>query len=343
MKKLSDVESFGGTDADSDELLLQAFEAHDAYQNILQLKKHLIIGKKGSGKTAIFKKILNSNTHDFFSVGHTFNDYPWHHHQKQAIIGIPETDKYIHSWKYLILMTISKILINNDQSIYRDDESLEASSKIERFITDTYGSTNPELSQIFLPQTKIKLQGTGGLNLSFIKAETKIEEISIDQLPTVIQDINKSLLNVILQCLNVENKYFIAFDRLDMGFNPSDDDYKNRLIGLLLASKDINLAAKEAGKKLFVVIFLRDDIYECLRFEDKNKLTENFVSLIEWDTQKTKNTLKRLMERRFNILLSENKKEKIAWESVFNEERELTGHQKNITIYLTEHILDLGI
>ncbi len=32
-----------------------------------------------------------------------------------------------------------------------------------------------------------------------------------------------------------------------------------------------------------VIVFLRDDIYQMLQFEDKNKITENNVSIVEWD------------------------------------------------------------
>jgi hypothetical protein len=74
-------------------------------------------------------------------------------------------------------------------------------------------------------------------------------------------------------------------------------------------------------------VFLRDDIYECLHFEDKNKMTENFVSLIEWDTPRTRKTLKALMERRFSILLGDDDGGQVKWEDVFNESREMPGHQ----------------
>jgi hypothetical protein len=74
-------------------------------------------------------------------------------------------------------------------------------------------------------------------------------------------------------------------------------------------------------------VFLRDDIYECLHFEDKNKMTENFVSLIEWDTPRTRNTVKALMERRFSILLGDDDGGQVKWEDVFNESREMPGHQ----------------
>jgi hypothetical protein len=122
---------------------------------------------------------------------------------------------------------------------------------------------------------------------------------------------------------------------LDLGFDINSAEYANRLIGLLLASRDVNLAAREANIQLLVVIFLRDDIYDCLHFEDKNKMTENFVSLIEWDTPRTKKTLKGLMERRFAIVLGETESKGVKWEEIFNETREMPGHQSKY-----EHMLD---
>jgi len=147
------------------------------------------------------------------------------------------------------------------------------------------------------------------------------------ELPTIVQEVNGALLVTMLRCLNPGHKYFIAFDQLDLGFDRDSQEYSSRLIGLLLASRDINLAAKAAGIQLFVVIFLRDDIYECLHFEDKNKMTENFVSLIEWDTSRTRKTLKALMERRFTIMLGDESTTAVPWRSVFNEDREMPGHQ----------------
>src|SRR5690242_9573701 len=64
MRSLADVDSFGGTDADNDDLLLRAFEDHEAYQDVLSFKRHMIIGKKGSGKTAIFKKLITTHQPD---------------------------------------------------------------------------------------------------------------------------------------------------------------------------------------------------------------------------------------------------------------------------------------
>jgi hypothetical protein len=119
-----------------------------------------------------------------------------------------------------------------------------------------------------------------------------------------------------------------------LGFDPNTPDYTNRLIGLLLACRDLNIAARGADKKLFIVVFLRDDIYDTLHFEDKNKITENFRSSIVWDLPSSGATLKQLMEKRFSVVLG-TASERVTWDDVFDETKEMPGRQ---TKY--KHILD---
>lgn len=334
MKSISSIESFGAIDADNDDILLDCFEDHEAFLELLSFKRFLIVGRKGTGKTAIFKKMLTTRSNDYFCFGHTFDDYPWYHHDKQARMGVPDHEKYIHSWKYLILLTLSKIILNQDQSLPFDEVSMESLAKIESFVIDSYGSRDPDITQIFNPTKRLRFKSKFGLSSVFAKADVDVESVSIESLPTIIPEVNANLLKSTLASLNPNNKYYICFDQLDLGFNLNDANYNNRLIGLILACRDINIKAKEYNKNLFVSVFLRNDIYENLHFEDKNKITENFQSLIEWDTPRTQKTLKSLMEKRFNKLLAENG-EGICWEDIFDESREMTGHQKKY-----QHIID---
>jgi hypothetical protein len=206
---------------------------------------------------------------------------------------------------------------------------MEEMLRLESFVVDTYGSRDPDLSQVFSPTKRLKLKPNFEFDFKILKAGISPEAVPITELPVIVQEVNAALSRAVLRCLNPEHQYYAAFDQLDLGFDPNSPEYSNRLIGLLLASRDINLAAREAGMKLFVVVFLRDDIdiYDCLHFEDKNKMTENFVSLIEWDTPRTKKTLKALMERRFAIVLGGAPDAQVRWDDVFNEAREMPGHQ----------------
>jgi hypothetical protein len=335
MKSLDTIDSFGAIDADNDEILLECFEDHEAFLDLINFKKFLVIGRKGTGKTAIFKKILTNRSSDFFSFGHTFDDYPWSHHDKQARVGVPDNEKYTHSWKYLILMTVSKIILNQDKSLPYNYDSMDHMLKIESFVIDSYGTRDPDITQIFSPTKQLRLKPKFEIDLKLFKAGVSPESVPMEELPTIISEVNQNLLNSTLSCLNPDNLYYICFDQLDLGFNPGDTNYANRLVGLILACRDINIRAKEYGKKLFVCVFLRNDIYNGLHFEDKNKITENFLSLIEWDTSRTKKTLMGLMEKRFQKLLADNEQEVITWDMVFDETKTMTGHQPKY-----QHIVD---
>src|SRR6266511_3399397 len=330
MLELKDVANFGAIDADNDALLLDCFEDHEAFLSVMNRTRFLVVGRKGSGKTAIFKKMLAQRASHYFCLGHTFSDYPWHHHDLQARVGIPDFDKFTHSWKYLILLSISKIVLNFDQSLPIDDQAMESMAKVEKFVVDTYGTRDPDVTQLFTPSKSLRLKPYFELDWKILKAGIAPESVPMKELPTIVQELNQNLSHYVIGCLNPEHDYFICFDQLDLGFDPTGD-YRNRLIGLLLAARDLNVAARERGKKLFIAIFLRDDIYETLHFEDENKLTENFLSLIEWDTPRTDKTLKTLMEKRFKAVLGNDPK----WNEVFDETKEMPGHQ---TKY--QHILD---
>lgn len=314
-------------DADNDPLLFSCFEDHEAYRHVRDLSRFLVLGRKGSGKTAIFKRMLSLKEHDLFCFGHTFADYPWHHHQLQAQIGIPEFTRYTQSWKYLVLLSLAKLTLNQDEGIPFDDDSMNLMASIERFVIDSYGSRDPDVTQFFTPSKALKLKPHFELDWKMLKAGISPEYVPVVELPTIVQDVTHTLSRYLIRCLHPEHTYFICFDQLDLGLELDTQDYRNRLIGLLIAARDLNLGAQSEGKKLMIVVFLRDDIYDALQFEDKNKLTENSASRIEWDTPNTTHTLKSLMEKRFCELLASNDQEHVTWDDVFDETVEMSGHQ----------------
>jgi hypothetical protein len=331
MKPLAEVATFGAIDADFDELLDASFQDHEAYASALAHERFLVVGRKGSGKTAIFKKLIRTRRPEFFAFGHTFSEYPWHHHRLQESIGVPEELRYVHSWHYLILLTAAKILLNQDQSQPWNDASMGELGKLESFVVDSYGSRDPDVTQIFTPSKQLRIKPYLKIAQVF-ESGFDVERLAVEHLPRIFQEVNRTISQAVATCLNPEHDYFVCFDELDRGFDPSDDRYRQMLIGLILAARAVNQSAREAGRRFSVIVFLRDDIYQLLRFEDKNKITENFVSPIEWDSAKTQWTLQQLMERRFGATVTESNS--LAWHAVFDGQ-EMPGRQPKY-----RHVLD---
>jgi hypothetical protein len=326
---LGSVEDFGAIDADADELLRECFQDHPAYVRASQNKSFLVLGRKGAGKTAIYKRFITERTADTFSYGHSFDDYPWHYHDLQAQTGVPEERRYIHSWKYLILLSLSKILLNQDNSQPWSDESYLTGEALEDFVIDSYGSRDPDVRQIFSPDKELRFKST--LKLPFL--EVSGERLRIKDLPRHIQEVNSAIQDHAIATLNPDCKYYICFDQLDLGFTKDQPEYSQRLTGLILAARDLFVSAKAAGKQLNIVVFLRDDIYQDLKFEDKNKITENYTTRVQWGESGQGLTLRELMESRFGVALG--KGHAVAWQDVFDETREMPSRQSKY-----KHICD---
>ncbi|MBX3717416.1 MAG: hypothetical protein KF738_15570 [Burkholderiales bacterium] len=333
MRELIDVANFGSTDADTDDLLEQAFQGHEAYIEAVAHRKPLVVGRKGSGKTAIFRKIIRMRQHDVFAYGHTFTDYPWHHHNLQGMVGVPEEQRFAHSWRYLILMTLAKILLNQDSSQPWNEEALEELGKVERFVVDSYGTRDPDVTQLFTPGKRLRIKPHLRL-AGIVEAGVDLESVPVGDLPKIFQEVNNSIADAIAACLNPAHSYYVCFDELDKGFDPNDARYSQMLVGLLLAANSLNNSFRQANRRTSIVLCLRDDIYRTLQFEDKNKLTENFMSLIEWDGPRTRWTLRSLLERRFAVAL-QTEELVVPWENVFDEAHEMPGRQSKY-----KHILD---
>lgn len=56
MKNIDSITDIGGIDADNDALLMRCFQNHKSYNSIRKFEKFIVLGRKGTGKTAIFKK-----------------------------------------------------------------------------------------------------------------------------------------------------------------------------------------------------------------------------------------------------------------------------------------------
>jgi hypothetical protein len=149
--------------------------------------------------------------------------------------------------------------------------------------------------------------------------------IVVRELPAHVQQVNRRVQDAVVAALNPDFNYYVCFDQLDLGFTTSDVQYKNRLVGLLLAARDLNRAAKTEGRSFSTVVFLRDDLYHLLQFEDKNKITDSSVSRVEWNRPDSDLTLRDLMERRFGEVFDGAGTER--WDNVFDETKEMPSRQ----------------
>ena len=112
---ITDWIDFGQVSAERDENLSHYFFDNGVIQSVIgNRNQFLVLGRKGAGKTAVFKH-LSENRSKFVGVNDLYVDlslqnYSWDIHTLLATAGKSPALAYIHSWKYIIYLLAIKSL-----------------------------------------------------------------------------------------------------------------------------------------------------------------------------------------------------------------------------------------
>lgn len=108
---LAQIDSFGAVGAEDDETLLDYFLSTPAVNQIESGRKMLVLGRKGSGKTALVRYFGNKTSDDDIHISLRLGQYPWNVHAQRKNSGASDIEVYSSSWRYLIAVkTLSAIL-----------------------------------------------------------------------------------------------------------------------------------------------------------------------------------------------------------------------------------------
>ncbi|MFT7329225.1 MAG: hypothetical protein ACI9ST_000814 [Psychrobacter glaciei] len=297
MKGLRDITSFGRVEAE-DDAVLEYFVEMNITNNIDESDTFLVLGRKGSGKTAIFR-YFTEDKHKECSSALNLNGYPWRIHEKIKDEGVEPVESYVASWKYFIAIEMVKLVLKLSDR-YQMTEVIE----LNKFLNDNYGSNSPSIKSIFTPE-KLVISGDLepqilGCKLGKITFNKKENNMALGSELNALT--NKLLENVRKVAIVSEiTKMFVHFDELDRGITTLEVARKDMIVGLILASKEVRKILNGHDSFFKSVIYLRKDIWDELKFSDKNKITESNAELIEW----THDQLFGLIEKRIKVLLGE--------------------------------------
>lgn len=280
--------------AETDSELQSYFFKLPEIKQIIQSRSWLVLGRKGMGKTAIYeylKQSDNTKLNGYYSVCINFNDYPWPAHQlyKETLAG--ELSAYQKSWRYLFFVKCVSKLIWIKKS---KNEALSKELKwAEKYITNIYGNPSPSLTEVIISKisrlSTISGPGMDIEDISFDTGEISFEQISADkQLQSKLRSNAFTLLShfeAVFKRNCGDHKILIAIDQLDENWLEGEiEEYSKVLINLVNVCRNIALDPG-LSKNLKVVPFLRTDIYQSLKFNDKNKLLQDSAITIAWDSE----------------------------------------------------------
>lgn len=323
---------WGDDEAKNDDMLSSYFVEFPGFQNILSGKKRYIIGRKGTGKTAILKIIRNKADSDptVFNRDISLRDFPLNDFRSMEDKAYQDKSKYVSAWKFVLLTEILKMVIE-DESVCETGVKMQIHHFLRINFPEGFTVTDT-IKKISAKGNKVSLGVTGdSANAGFSMSKNSEQEIvSLVHYHQAV----KYLQNLLIQ-IHTENTFYISIDELDEGYNNEKQNLRLIILALLRAADEIYRDFKAAGLKIIPLVALRSDIFDSLEDNDLNKL-DDYILRLNWDTSENGPwALKRIVEKRIEHTVKE-KKLKISnanyWELVADEKSIPQGIWKNICI-----------
>lgn len=294
---LTELDTFGDVAAE-DDAVLNYFLATNAVDRIASGRAFLVLGRKGTGKTAIVRYFTERKT-DMLSKSLNLRGYPWSVHASRIDYGASEIEAYVSSWRYLIAVELATLVLSHAGAT----GPAEAKT-LKTFLNENYGGPDPRLADILTPK-KLKLSKMS-LNPSIMGNKlggVDLERASGDHhLGLELNALSTSIMEAVLAVSGQIQlgSLSIHFDELDQGLSSLDEGRNKMLVGLILAARDVKRESDRLGIQINPVIYLRTDLWEELQFSDKNKINETLTYHLTW----TSDSLLDLVDVRLQAKLS---------------------------------------
>ena len=282
---------------------------------ILKGQKLYVVGRKGTGKTAIGQYLNGLNAKQYFAQKLTFKNFPFNKLYELQDTGFNSPNQYITLWKYVIYSAVCKLMAENPSV------DIETRQKLRKIFSDDIENALPHAVDRWTSvKFDLKILGTGG-GLDLQKSRENREN------PNWVDRVD-ILENFLMGQIGAD-KYLIIFDELDEDYKDiiSPEKYRQYtelLTSLFKAVQDIR--ARFSTRKFFPVVFIRDDIYDILQDPDKTKWIDYKVEL-EWDESSIKNLLAFRISRALSPM-GEILSFQSAWQLIFESGQVKYGHKK---------------
>ena len=329
----SDI-NWGPDTAEEDYGLSNYFVEYPGYSEVLEGKLRYIIGRKGTGKSAILQKIrtLSEDKPDVFCTSVSLRDFPINDFKSMGDSKYRDKSKYVPAWKFLILVELSKLIVN-DCSVADGIEKEQLNDFLNLNFPDGIGMVET-ISMLKEHTNKISVL-TNWIAGDFNNKHSEQRTANIHFQSAI------KILEQLIYSFNIRSKYYILADELDEGYKDTDSNLKLIILSLLRANEELALYFKNCKVKCFPIVALRSDIFDNLSDNDLNKL-DDYLLRLNWTIKEDGNqSLKRIVESRMKYSYNckypaENIDAALLWNVVFDE----NSAQKGLWKYMAIHTFD---
>lgn len=264
----------GEDEAKGDLKLEQYFVPIPEFDRIVSGKFRYIIGRKGTGKTAILEKLRleAEKRHDWSYSSLSLRNFPLSLIRDLRDKSLRDKSQFVPIWKFLILIELCNMVMADESatpsaSKHEIHAFLKANFPEQISFVETVNYLHKNSQQV-----SIFPNWLGGNNSSAQEtaASTRIH----------YEKASDILIRKLGQ-MRSESVFFIFMDELDEGFRAGDSSLRLILLAFLRAVEETHLTFKDSALNVRPILALRSDIFDHLEDNDLNKLHDATIR-ISW-------------------------------------------------------------
>ena len=264
---------WGPDEAKGDARLGEYFVEVPRYDKILSGQCRYVVGRKGTGKTAICERIRLAAAEDPCVFAHTLSlkNFPLARIRDLRDEAYHDKAQFVPVWSFLLVVEIARLVLE-DCSV----QPVHVREELAEFISTNFPESSIGFTETLTTLNKSdKRVSVGG---GWLKSES-LRLGQVEHTSSVHYQKVTDLLLKKLASLNSDSRYHILMDELDEGYEAKDKGLQLILLALLRATENVYLALKNARIIFCPVLVLRSDIFSRLEDNDLNKLDDHLIQL----------------------------------------------------------------
>lgn len=246
-------------------------DLNNASQSVLSGSKFLVLGPKGTGKSALAWYLQASEDHGtHYSMVRDASSLPLAEVPRLQTGQAEGPERTVVAWKFILLCNYLELLLRDDDCIFRQKREVARVARLLRnygFMGDASGR-------------------------ALLKASSTTITIPIPKLGNVYQRESSPELNIYNLIPYLENwvaeaaatrRHVLLLDGLDSIFL-NDKHYDESLASLVQAAYDINQRLRSTDATGSVVLLLRNDVFSriALSLPDSQKMRDDLSFDLDW-------------------------------------------------------------
>ncbi len=314
-------------DAKKEDISRYYFQPSDLDQ-VLKGSRPIVVGRKGTGKTAMFEYIKTLSGPKCHVSANSFTGLPITSLLEFRDEGMESGSDYISLWTFIILKELCKLVARSESA---------------------KGLGLSEIRKIFPPfaDSKLKSAFDGSSNFRVkILEYLEISDEKTDKKVSLLEK-NEALMSAV-ETIQDSSKYYILFDSLDDNFQGAIDKaegdiekskYYSCIIGLIKSIENLTSHFSKIGLHIFPIAFISGDVFDLLKGRDKGK-SRYSIKYLEWDEDELKSFIAYRLRKAARLPERECPTFEDAWRIVFSDELISVGNRQVHTFdYITTRTL----